>query len=188
MYRVREPGLKRFLAIKVFSPALAENARAQIRFEREVQAVASLSHPNIVSLHWAGTLPNGLPYFAMQYVPGRTLADKLQAEEILSVEETRRVMHEMASALALAHRRGVVHRDVQPSNVLLDEEAGRSLLADFGVVRILDTAETQPPRITRTGELLGDPTYSSPELLKGERATDRCDVHRSHQGFPEASL
>jgi serine/threonine-protein kinase len=178
VYLAREPALKRNLAVKVFSPALADNPRARMRFEREVQAVASLSHPNIVALHWAGTLPNNLPYFVMEYVKGRTVADKLHADEFLSVEEARRVMREVASALALAHRRGVVHRDVQPSNILLDEEAGRSLLADFGIARILATADTQLARfITKTGELLGDPTYASPEQLQGMRVTDRCDVY-----------
>lgn len=177
VYRVRQPGLRRWLAVKVFSPALAENSRARMRFEREVQAVGSLSHPNIVSLHWAGVLSNGLPYFSMEYVPGRTLAEKLRAEESLSVDETRSVMREMASALTLAHRRGVVHRDLQPSNVLLDEDTGRSLLSDFGIARILATAETQPPRITESGELVGNPTYASPEQLKGERITDRCDIY-----------
>jgi serine/threonine-protein kinase len=178
VYLAREPALRRNLAVKVFSPAFADNARARMRFEREVQAVASLSHPNIVALHWAGTLPNNLPFFVMEYVKGRTVADKLHAEEFLSVEETRTVMREVASALALAHRRGVVHRDVQPSNILLDEEAGRSLLADFGIARILATADTQIPRfITKTGELLGDPTYASPEQLKGMRVTDRCDIY-----------
>lgn len=177
VYRVRQPGLRRWLAVKIFSPALAENSRARLRFEREVQAVGSLSHPNIVSLHWAGMLSNGLPYFSMEYVAGRTLAEKLRAEESLGVDETRRVMREMASALTLAHRRGVVHRDLQPNNVLLDEDTGRSLLSDFGIARILATAETQSPRITESGELVGNPTYISPEQLKGERITDRCDVY-----------
>jgi serine/threonine protein kinase len=178
VYLAREPALRRNLAVKVFSPAFADNARARMRFEREVQAIASLSHPNIVALHWAGTLPNNLPFFVMSYVKGRTVADKLHAEEFFSVEEARRVMREVASALALAHRRGIVHRDVQPSNILLDEEAGRSLLSDFGIARILATADTQIPRfITRTGELLGDPTYASPEQLKGMRVTDRCDIY-----------
>jgi DNA-binding SARP family transcriptional activator len=177
VYRVRQPGLRRWLAVKVFSPALAENSRARMRFGREVQAVGSLSHPNIVSLHWAGMLSNGLPYFSMEYVAGRTLAERLRAEESLSVDETRRVMREMASALTLAHRRGVVHRDLQPNNVLLDEDTERSLLSDFGIARILATAETQPPQITESGELVGNPTYMSPEQLMGERITDRCDVY-----------
>ncbi|MGD8700045.1 MAG: serine/threonine-protein kinase, partial [Gemmatimonadales bacterium] len=177
VYRVREPALRRWLAVKVFAPALAENARARMRFDREVQAVASLSHPNIVSLHWAGTLANGLPYFAMEYIRGRTLADKLHVEDVLSVDETRHVMGELASALVLAHRRDIVHRDVQPSNILLDEDSGRSLLADFGFARILATADTQVPRITKSGELIGNPTYMSPEQLKGQRITDRCDIY-----------
>lgn len=177
VYRAREQAPNRWLAIKVISPALADNSRARMRFEREVQAVASLNHPNIVTLHWAGTLSNDLPYFAMQYVRGRTLAEKLESDGRLSVEEARRVAREVASALALAHRRDIVHRDLQPANILLDEESGRAILADFGIAAVLATAGGKPVHITGTGEILGDPTYVSPEQLRDGEVTDRSDIY-----------
>lgn len=177
VYRVREQAPNRWLAIKVISPALANNSRARMRFQREVQAVASLTHPNIVTLHWAGTLTNDLPYFAMQYVRGRTLAEKLQLEGRLSVDEARRVARQVASALALAHRREIVHRDLQPANILLDEESGRAILADFGIAAVLATAGGKPVHITATGEILGDPTYVSPEQLRDGEVTDRSDIY-----------
>jgi hypothetical protein len=177
VFRARERTPSRWLAVKVFSPALAGDTRARMRFEREVQAVASLNHPNIVTLYWAGTLANELPYFAMEYVRGRTLAEKLQMEGRLTVKETRCVMKEVASALALAHRRDIVHRDIQPANILLDEETGRAVLADFGIAAVLASAGGKPVRITGTGEILGDPTHVSPEQLKDGNVTDRSDVY-----------
>jgi DNA-binding SARP family transcriptional activator len=176
VYLAREFAPKRLMALKVFSPKLAPERRARLRFEREVQAVASLTHPNIAAVHWAGALPNGLPYYVMQYVEGESLADKLQAEGKLSVPDARRVLAGVASALAAAHRRGIVHRDLQPANVLYEEETGRALLADFGIAAIM-TAEDRPVRLTRTGELVGDTAWMSPERLKGEGVSDRSDVY-----------
>ncbi|MGD2215924.1 MAG: protein kinase [Gemmatimonadales bacterium] len=176
VYLARGLAPRRLVALKVFSPNLAPDRRARLRFEREVQALASLTHPNIAAVHWAGVLSNGLPYYVMQYVEGESLADKLEAEGRLSVSEARRVLAGVASALAAAHRRGIVHRDLQPANVLYEEETGRALLADFGLAAVL-RAEDQPTRITRSGELLGDMAWMSPERLKGEAVSDRSDVY-----------
>jgi DNA-binding SARP family transcriptional activator len=176
VYLARGLAPGRLVALKVFSPKRAPDRRARLRFEREVQAVASLTHPNIVAVHWAGALSNGLPYYVMQYVEGESLADKLQAEGSLSVSEARGVLAGVASALAAAHRRGIVHRDLQPANVLYEEETGRALLADFGLAAVL-RAEDRPTRITRSGELVGDTAWMSPERLKGEAVSDRSDVY-----------
>ena len=177
VYLACEPELKRMVAVKVFSPKLASDRRARLRFEREVQAVASLTHPNIAALHWAGSLSNGLPYFVMQYVEGPSMADKLRLEGRLSNDQARRLLSQVASALASAHRRGIVHRDVQPANILCDEEAGRCLLADFGISMILATAEYRPVKITESGELVGDPAWMSPEQLKAEEVSERSDIY-----------
>jgi DNA-binding SARP family transcriptional activator/tRNA A-37 threonylcarbamoyl transferase component Bud32 len=177
VYLAREPKFKRRVAVKVFSPKLARNRRARLRFEREVQAIGSLTHPNIVGLHWAGALSNGLPYFVMEYVAGTSMADKLKAEGTLTVSEARRALAGVAWALAAAHRRGIVHRDVQPANVLHQEETGRALLADFGIAGMLAATEERPVRLTESGELVGDPAWMSPEQLMGEPATERSDVY-----------
>jgi len=178
VFLAREPELKRLVAIKVLSPALTEDPRALARFEREAQAVASLSHPNIVAVLSVGRLSNGAPYIVMQYVKGRTMAERLEAEGTLSVEEGRRVLSEIASALAAAHRKGIVHRDVRPVNVLHEEETGRCLLADFGIAGVLWSGDQGPAeRLTRTGELVGDPAWMSPEQLTGEPLTERSDVY-----------
>ena len=177
VYLARDAELDRRLAVKVFSPALADDRRARLRFEREVQAVASLNHPNIAALHWAGSLSNGLPYFVMQYVDGPTLAQKLRLEGPLTNEDARQLLSQLASALAAAHRRGIVHRDVQPANVLCDEEAGRCLLTDFGIAAILSSAQIRSLRITESGELVGDPAWMSPEQLQTGRVTERSDIY-----------
>lgn len=177
VYLAADPELNRRLAIKVFSPALLSDRRALLRFEREVQAVASLNHPNIAALHWAGSLSNGLPYFVMQYVEGPTLAEKLRLEGPLTNEQARQLLSQIASALAAAHRRGIVHRDVQPANVLCDEEAGRCLLTDFGVAAILSRAQIRSLKITESGELVGDPAWMSPEQLQERRVSERSDIY-----------
>jgi serine/threonine protein kinase len=178
VYLAREQQLKRMVAIKVLSPKLARDERARLRFEREAQAVAALSHPNIVSVHRVGRLSNDLPYIVMQYVKGRTLEERLRAEGPLPVGEARSAIIEVASALAAAHQKGIVHRDVRPDNVLYEAESGRALLTDFGIVAILASAESgQAARLTRTGELVGDPDHMSPEQLSGQDLTELSDVY-----------
>jgi serine/threonine protein kinase len=164
--------------VKVLSPRLARDRRARLRFEREAQAVAALTHPNIVQLYRVGRLSNDLPYIVMQYVKGRTMADRLQAEGPLPMEEARSLIAEVASAVAAAHRKGIVHRDIRPANVLYDEESRRSLLTDFGIAALLASGEAgQAARLTKTGELVGNPSYMSPEQLTGSGLSERSDVY-----------
>ncbi|NIN73344.1 MAG: protein kinase [Gemmatimonadetes bacterium] len=178
VYLAREQQLKRLVAIKVLSPKLARDERARLRFEREAQAVAALSHPNIVAVHRVGRLSNDLPFFVMQYVKGRTMGERLQAEGPLPVGDARNAVIEIASALAAAHQKGIVHRDVRPDNVLYEADSGRALLTDFGIVAILASAESgQAARLTRTGELVGDPAHMSPEQLSGHDITELSDVY-----------
>ncbi len=178
VYLAREQELKRLVAVKVMAPKLALDERARRRFEREAQAAAALSHPNIVAVYRVGRFSNGIPYIVMQYVKGRTLADRLVAQGSLTVPEARDVLSEVAAALAAAHQKGIVHRDVRPGNILYEEDTGHSLLSDFGIVAILPSADAQgSARLTRTGELVGDPEYMSPEQLKGGEITERSDVY-----------
>lgn len=178
VYLAREQELKRLVAVKVMAPKLALDERARRRFEREAQAAAALSHPNIVAVYRVGRFSNDIPYIVMQYVKGRTLADRLVAQGSLTVREARDVLGEVASALAAAHQKGIVHRDVRPANILYEEDTGHSLLSDFGIVAILPSGDAQgSARLTRTGELVGDPEYMSPEQLKGREITERSDVY-----------
>ena len=178
VYLAREQQLKRLVAVKVLSPKLARDKTARLRFEREAQAAASLSHPNIVAIYRVGRLSNDLPYFIMQYVKGRTMADRIKAKGALPLDEARRAIGEVASAVAAAHQKGIVHRDIRPGNVLYEEDSGRALLADFGIASIVASGEMgESARLTRTGELIGDPSYMSPEQLMGMEVTERSDVY-----------
>src|SRR5688500_12718957 len=151
-------------------PELGMDGAPRRRFEREARSAASLTHPNVVSVHRLGRLADGTPYLVMTYVNGRTLADRLKAEGLMPEPEARSLLTQMASALAAAHKKGIVHRDVRPANVLVEEETGRFLLSDFGIAGLLE-GEGSEQRLTRTGQIIGEPRYASPEQLRGEKVT-----------------
>ena len=177
VFLAREAELGRLVVVKVLSPEEASDDTARARFEREARSVAALTHPNVVQLYRYGVLSDGTPYLVMQHVEGRTLEERLAARGPVSTSQARNILRDVASALAAAHRRGIVHRDVRPGTVLLEEESGRALLNDFGVAGILDTAPQAGPRITRTGQILGTPEHQSPEQIRGEPLTTESDVY-----------
>jgi serine/threonine-protein kinase len=140
------------------------------RFAREARAAAGLSHPAICLLYDYGEA-DGRSYIVLEYLAGGTLEDRLASQEPLPDDETARIAGEVASGLAHAHGRGLVHRDVKPGNVLFDEE-GAAKITDFGIARILNEAT-----LTEAGTLLGTAAYISPEQARGERATPASDVY-----------
>src|SRR5688572_30694423 len=172
VYLARDLTLDREVAIKVVKTG-AETSEVYDRLRREARTAAGLSHPNIVPLHAFGEV-EGMPYFVMGYVRGESLAARLRRDGTLPEDEARRVLAEMADALDHAHRQGVVHRDIKPDNVLLEDESGRALLTDFGVAKALGKGET----MTRTGSVLGTPQYMSPEQASGRADIDgRTDIY-----------
>lgn len=178
VYLAREPALKRLVAVKVLSPELAHDRTARLRFEREAQSAASISHPNVVAVHTVGRLTDDTPFLVMQNVKGKSLSERLAAEGVFPVSQSRRIMSEVASALEAAHEQGIVHRDVKPGNILVEEDTGRALLTDFGIAAILATGERDAgPRLTKTGEMIGDPRYMSPEQLTGSAVTESSDIY-----------
>jgi serine/threonine protein kinase len=177
VYLARERELERVVAVKVLRPELASDETARLRFEREARSAASLAHPNVVAVYRFGRLASGTPYLVMSYVQGRTLADRLKADGALAEREGRALVAQLASALAAAHRKGIVHRDVRPANVLLEDESGRMLLSDFGIAALLEGGADSGPRLTRTGQMIGEPRYSSPEQLRGDKVTGAADIY-----------
>ncbi len=179
VYLARDPTLKRSVAVKVLSPELAgEDREARDRFRREAQAVAALSHPNVVPIHNVGELDDGTPYFVMQHVEGGNMAERVREEGPLGVDEAKRVLGEVASALAAAHAKGIVHRDVKPANILYDPDSGRVLVSDFGIAAVTAGSEfAGPTRLTRTGTVIGTPEFMSPEQLLGEEVTEKTDMY-----------
>ena len=156
----RDRTLDRPVAIKVINPEFGASATVRDRFLQEARTVARLQHPNIVGVYAAGET-NGLLYFIMEYVPGESLRELLDREKKLSTERARHLLHDLAAALAYAHRHGVIHRDIKPENVLLREGTGEAKLADFGVARALSGGEGDS-RLTGTGMVVGTPRYMSP--------------------------
>jgi serine/threonine-protein kinase len=165
-----ERSLKRLVAIKVLDSELAQDPTYRTRFAREAEAAARLQHPNIVPIYRVGEAA-GLPYFAMQYVEGETLAARIARDGRLGFEVALRITREVAEALSVAHRRGVVHRDVKPHNILLDAESGRALVTDFGIARLMSADSAAPTvtqdQLTGVGRMVGTPRYMSPEQASG---------------------
>jgi serine/threonine protein kinase len=179
VYLAKNRALGVLVAIKVLRQGKAADETARRRFEREARAAASLAeHPNVVAVRHFGRLePSETPYLVMQYVKGRTMEERLKAEGRLPKEEARQVLAEVTSALALAHGKGIVHRDLRPGNVLWDEEKRRALLTDFGIAAILATGGEEVTRLTKTGQLVGDPRYLSPEQLLDHELTELADMY-----------
>ncbi|MDQ3951025.1 MAG: serine/threonine protein kinase, partial [Gemmatimonadota bacterium] len=171
----RDVTLDRPVAVKVISPDLAASATFRDRFLLEARTVAKLRHPNIVAVHAAGEAAGHL-YFVMEYVAGESLRDLIDRMKRVDPERAATILGDVADALAYAHAQGVVHRDVKPENVLLDGQAGRAMLTDFGIARALSAADDG--RLTGTGLLVGSPRYMSPEQAAGERELDgRSDIY-----------
>ena len=177
IYLAREVSLRRLVAIKVLRPEHAETTTARQRFIREAQAAARVSDPNVASVFRTGVLKNELPYMVMEWIKGTSLADWLASGSQLGDEDIRRVVLGIANGLAGAHAKRIVHRDVRPDNVLVEDDTGRIALTDFGIAATQATGAETPERLTETGELLSHPRYAAPEQLAGEGVTERSDVY-----------
>jgi len=158
VYRAKDRRLKRVVAIKVLPPELAFRSEIKTRFLREAETAAQLNHPNIVDIY-AVDDAEGIVYFVMAYITGDNLAKRLHQQGAMSVDETRRVLRDVADALAYAHERGVIHRDIKPDNILIDAQSGRPMVTDFGIARAVTEGDS---RLTATGIAIGTPAYMSP--------------------------
>jgi serine/threonine-protein kinase len=173
VYRARDIRLNRPVAVKVLPPELAHDPAIRARFTREAQMSAQLSHAHIVPIYDVGER-GGIAWFVMALVTGSNLATHLTREPRQPLDEVRRILAEVADALAYAHLRGVIHRDIKPDNILLDRQTGRALVTDFGIAWAMESGA----RLTATGIAVGTPTYMSPEQAVGERELDgRSDLY-----------
>ena len=177
VFLARDPALKRMVAVKVLSSDFAVMPEPRKRFQREAEAVAAIAHPNVISVHGVGSLADGTPYFVMQYVDGRDLAEVLEQDGVLDNTTASRILGAVASGLAAAHKSGIIHRDIKPANILLDK-AGTVLVSDFGIAAIDDTKrERTATKLTGVGMSIGTPAYMSPEQLTADEITTATDVY-----------
>ncbi|MDQ3697644.1 MAG: protein kinase [Gemmatimonadota bacterium] len=167
VYRATDVRLRRRVAVKVLPPELAYRADVRTRFLREAETAAQLNHPNIVPIYSVDERA-GIVFFVMTLVDGETVGQRLAREGRLPAAEALRITRDVADALLYAHRRGVVHRDIKPDNILLDRTEGRVLVTDFGIAR----AAEADSRLTVTGVAVGTPAYMSPEQAMGARDVD----------------
>lgn len=175
VYRARDRRLKRWVAVKILPPELAYRPEIRSRFLREAETAAQLTHPHIVPIYSVDEV-DGIVYFAMACVDGENLGKRLHTRGAMPADDVRRILAEVADALAYAHARGVVHRDIKPDNILLDRDGDRAMVSDFGIARaIIDGADA---RLTATGMAIGTPAFMSPEQSAGDREIDgRSDLY-----------
>lgn len=171
VYEAREPGSGRKVALKVLSPELAQNPDFVARFQREARALEGVHDARLARVFFAGAA-EGLPFFAMEYVDGQNLEQVLLASGPLKAERAVPLMRETALGLKAAAERGIIHRDVKPTNLLLDRD-GRLRIVDFGLAKAIDSDS----RLTVTGAVVGTPYYLSPEQGLGKSVDERSDIY-----------
>lgn len=171
VYKAHELSLNRKVALKVLSQKLSSDQEFIQRFKREAQIIASLDHPNIVRVLAYGE-EKGLYYFAMEYIKGKDLSQILKEKTNISLEEALQITAQIANALIEAEAKGVVHRDLKPTNIMIDDK-GRVKITDFGVAHLQET----DIKLTRTGWFLGTPEFASPEQARGESLDIRSDIY-----------
>lgn len=168
--KAHDPKLNRTVAIKTLAPELAANPTARKRFLREAQAAAAVSHPHVVTIHAVDEAGN-TPYLVMECIAGVTLQEKIERVGTLDLREILRIGSQTAAGLAAAHAQGLIHRDVKPGNVLLENSVERVRVSDFGLARAVDDVS-----VTRTGEVSGTPQHMSPEQAQGQPLDQRSDL------------
>lgn len=163
--------LFRPVAIKFMASSLAASEKARGRFLREARVAASINHPNVVTIHAVDEY-DGRPYLVMEFVPGATLHDHLRKIGPLPLGDILRISRQIATGLRAAHEKGIVHRDIKPGNILLENGVHRVKIVDFGLAQVV----FEHSDITSMGQTLGTPRYMSPEQIEGSRVDERADL------------
>lgn len=171
VFRAEDPKLERIVALKAMKPAIAARKSDRDRFLREAKATASIEHDNIIPIYQVGK-DRGVPFIAMPFLRGESLQTRLQREKKLDQRESLRIGREIAAGLAAAHKRDLIHRDIKPDNIWIEEATGRAKILDFGLVR----AATDDAGLTQSGMVIGTPKYMAPEQAAGEPVDHRCDL------------
>ncbi|MFC1852277.1 serine/threonine-protein kinase [candidate division CSSED10-310 bacterium] len=171
VYEAYDPALKRAVAIKVLSENLAHDENAVARFIREAQAMANISHENVIPIYHIGQ-EYEIIYFSMELVAGQTLKESITQDKQVTAAELVGITHQIVAGLAAAHKKDIIHRDLKPENIILGADK-RIRLLDFGLSRVMKTGNT----LTQSGVILGTPHYMSPEQARGNPADHRSDMY-----------
>jgi hypothetical protein len=171
VFKAFDTVLHRMVAIKVLSPQLASSSEANHRFLREARAAAAINHPNVVVIHAVGE-QSGMPYLVMEFVAGRTLHARIRSGAPFDLASLLRIGAQIADGLAAAHCQGVVHRDIKPRNIMLENGVERVKITDFG----LALAALDGSQITSVNRVVGTPAFMSPEQVHGSRVDRRSDL------------
>jgi len=171
VYRAYDPSFEREVALKVLPLEMMHDLQFRGRFEREIKMVAALEHPSIVPVYDVGD-EDEQPYFVMRYMTGGSLSDRI-AQGKMSLEETARIVEKIAQGLTYAHKKGVIHRDLKPDNILFDDN-DVPFISDFGIAKL---TESTSGSLTGSGMMIGTPAYMSPEQAKGEKIDGRSDIY-----------
>ncbi|MEP7383120.1 MAG: protein kinase [Gemmatimonadota bacterium] len=175
VFLARDLRLERPVALKVLPEEFVADLALRERFLRETRTAASFSHPNIVPVYAVEEREHVVAY-AMGYIEGESVAQRVQRSGPLAVREIVRMLQDIGYALAYAHGRGVVHRDIKPDNIMLERATGRAMLMDFGISRVMESASSARG-LTRVGEVVGTPEYMSPEQAAGDVVDGRSDIY-----------
>lgn len=181
VYKARHTLMNRTVAIKLLYDC-ARDSVARARFQQEAEAASALSHPNVVTVHDFGLTAAGQPYFIMDCLEGKSLADLLAEKRFLKIQQAIEVFTQTCEGLDHAHRKGIIHRDIKPSNIIIiKQDDGYDLikLVDFGIAKLMPTGSQtlKQKRITQTGEVFGTPAYMSPEQCNGRSLDARSDIY-----------
>ncbi len=173
VYKAFDPGLERFVAVKILPDALAHDDKLKVRFLGEARTLAKLNHPNLVHIYAIGD-EKETSYFVMEYINGWTITKLLERWKKLPLQRAFAVIGEIMAALDSVHKAGLVHRDIKPANIMV-EKGGRVVLMDFGLAKLID--EGGAIQLTTAGMIIGTPQYVSPEQARGERVDHRSDIY-----------
>ena len=180
VYKARHTLMKRIVAVKMLHPNMLPDAGTVMRFKKEAEALSCLNHPNILTVFDFGISTQGQPYLVTDYLEGQTLGEVLEQNQSVPWQRAAAIFMQVCSALAHAHKNGVIHRDIKPSNIMLTEfedQADFVKILDFGIAKVVSEENEQANQLTRTGEVFGSPLYMSPEQCRGKALDARSDIY-----------
>jgi len=180
VYKVKDRVTNKIFAIKVLNDGLCQDKRNLERFENEIKASMTLSHPNLVTVYKQGITSGGAPYLLMDYLEGENLSDFLKREGCIPRARAIDLFYQICEAFNHAHAKSIVHRDIKPGNIIIGKTEGGNdyvKVVDFGIAKILPVAGETIKQLTQTGELIGSPFYMSPEQCRGEELDARSDIY-----------